>query len=104
MKRVGALANQPCCREHEPAADVEKDEGRYDRRIPNYSRANLRLQRNVRGKGEVFGANEKPAENQTDHPDQHPGREQVRQQVEWVPKPATGLEGEKTLDHIDGVD
>src|SRR5437870_13596480 len=68
MKRAGALANQPCCREQEPAADVEKDEGRYDRRTPNDSRANLRSQRNVRGKGDVLGANETPAAQQTGQP------------------------------------
>src|SRR5437879_13893487 len=85
MKRVGALANQPCCREHEPAADVEKDEGRYDRRIPTDSRAHLRLQRNVRGKGEVLGANETSTEHQTDHPDQHPGRDYVDKHANCAP-------------------
>src|SRR5215470_6149432 len=102
-ERIGAFETQLGRLKHETAAHVKQYETRHNGGITEYRRCGVGLQRNIGEKGKVLRAHQTAANNQARDADQHSSRENVRQQVKEIPRPATSLEEEKTLKHIDQV-
>src|SRR5688572_3508272 len=103
MKRIGSVTNQLRRLEQEPAADVEKNETRDDRRITRYSRAGFGFDWNAGREGKVLWSNEEPANDETRDANQHAGGQKIGQQVERPPQAAASVKRDETFDHIDEV-
>src|ERR671919_1368774 len=104
VKSIRAIPGDLRRIEEKPGPDVKDNEPRYYRRITQNTRTDVFLHGNVRCKVEVLRTNEKSANDQSDDPNQHPGSEDIGHQVERAPHPASGMKGEKTLQHVNQID
>ena len=104
LKHIAALQSGLAGFKQQSATDMEDDKTSDQSRIAKNARAHFGLYRHIVGKREIFGTDKQPANQHANDPGQHACRQQVGEQVEQIPCPATRVQSEKAFEHIHQID